>query len=158
MILCDWSATLTQPLRRLMYSARYRYDRLPLIESSACSQDSVRWSEPKHVPRGTESVLTRLQRHGRAGHKFGGDREALSWQHQRSSPLLLTMCQTAFSVIPSPHVVPALLTLRNRLPRSIAAAANQSSSSFLTQSGTGTVRIWPPLPTKSTMAQCSSRC
>jgi hypothetical protein len=28
----------------------------------------------------------------------------------------------------------------------------------LTHSGTGTVRMWPPLPTRSTMAQCSSRC
>ena len=27
-----------------------------------------------------------------------------------------------------------------------------------TQSGTGTVRMWAALPTKSTMAQCSSRC
>jgi hypothetical protein len=28
------------------------------------------------------------------------------------------------------------------------------SNSLLNQSGTGTVRTWPPLPTKSTMAQC----
>ena len=28
----------------------------------------------------------------------------------------------------------------------------------LTHSGTGTVRMCPPLPTRSTMAQCSSRC
>ena len=47
-----------------------------------------------------------------------------------------TMCQTAFTVIPSPQVLPTLLTLRNSLPRSIAAAASQSSSSVLTQSGT----------------------
>jgi len=43
-----------------------------------------------------------------------------------------TMCQTAFTVIPFPHVLPILLTLRNSFPRSIAAAASQSSSSFLT--------------------------
>src|SRR5258706_10243968 len=40
-----------------------------------------------------------------------------------------TMCQTAFTVISSPHVLPTLLTRRNSFPRSIAAAASQSSSS-----------------------------
>jgi hypothetical protein len=68
-----------------------------------------------------------------------------------------TICQTAFTVMPSPHVLLTLLTLRNSFPRSILAAVSQSSSSFLTQSGTGTVRIGAPLPTRSTMAQCSSR-
>ncbi len=56
-----------------------------------------------------------------------------------------TMCQTAFTVIPSPHALPTLLTRRNSLPRSIAAAATQSFNSLLTQSGTGTVRTWPSL-------------
>src|SRR6516162_9825890 len=65
------------------------------------------------------------------------------------------MCHTAFSVIPSPHILPALLTRRNSLPRLTAAAASHSLSALLTQSGTGTVRTWPPLPTKSTMAPCS---
>src|SRR6201998_557726 len=51
-----------------------------------------------------------------------------------------------------PHVLPTLLTRRNSFPRSIAAAVIQSSSSVLTQSGTGTVRTWHPLPTRSTMA------
>src|SRR5260221_6679029 len=55
-----------------------------------------------------------------------------------------TMCQTAFTVMPSPHVLPTLLTRRKSFPRSIAAAASQSSNSVLTQSGTGTVRTWPP--------------
>src|ERR1700731_2992344 len=45
--------------------------------------------------------------------------------------------------MPSPHVLPTLLTRRKSFPRSIAAAASQSSSSDLTQSGT--VRTWPPL-------------
>jgi hypothetical protein len=39
------------------------------------------------------------------------------------------MCQTAFTVIPSPRVFPTLLTRRNSLPRSMAAAASQSLSS-----------------------------
>src|SRR5215469_15212376 len=58
-----------------------------------------------------------------------------------------TMCQTAFSVIPSPHALPTLLTLRNTFPLSMAAATSQLFTSFRTQSGTGTVRTWPPLPT-----------
>jgi hypothetical protein len=37
-----------------------------------------------------------------------------------------TMCQTAFTVMPSPHVLPTLLTRRNSFPRSIPAAASQS--------------------------------
>jgi len=45
------------------------------------------------------------------------------------------MCQTAFTVMPSRHVLPTLLTRRNSFPRSIPAAASQSSSSVLTQSG-----------------------
>ena len=49
-------------------------------------------------------------------------------------------CQSAFSVMPSPHALSTLLTLPNLSPRSIAAEATQTSSSFLTQSGTGTVR------------------
>jgi hypothetical protein len=63
-------------------------------------------------------------------------------------PMLLadsfTMCQTAFPVIPSPHGLPTLLTRQNSLPRSMAAATTQSFNSLLTQSGTGTVRTWPP--------------
>jgi hypothetical protein len=46
------------------------------------------------------------------------------------------MCQTAFTVMPSPHVLPTLLARRNSFPRSIADAVIQSSSSVLTQSGT----------------------
>src|ERR1700724_965830 len=52
----------------------------------------------------------------------------------------------AISPCPSDFVDPA------EFPRSIGAAPSQSSSSsVLTQSGTGTVRTWPPLPTRSTM-------
>src|SRR6202047_3869179 len=68
-----------------------------------------------------------------------------------------TMCQTAFTVMPSPHVLPPLLTRRNSFPRSITAAASQSSSSVLTQSGTGTVRTWPPLPIRSAFSFQSLR-
>src|SRR5437016_4730499 len=39
-----------------------------------------------------------------------------------------TMCHTDFSVMPSPHVFPALLTRRNNFTRSIAAASNHSAT------------------------------
>jgi hypothetical protein len=38
------------------------------------------------------------------------------------------------------------------------AAVNQLSTASLTQVGTETVRICPPLPTRSAITQCSSRC
>ena len=51
------------------------------------------------------------------------------------TPMLLpdsfTMCQTAFTVIPSPRALPTLSTRRNSLPRSMAAAATQSFNSLL---------------------------
>src|SRR5579864_5533323 len=46
-----------------------------------------------------------------------------------------TMCHTAFSVMPSPHVLPALLTRRNNFPGSIAAAFNHSCNSHFTREG-----------------------
>jgi hypothetical protein len=49
-----------------------------------------------------------------------------------------TMCQTAFSVMPSLHAFPTLLTLRNNLSRSITAASSQSSS-FTNAGGVATV-------------------
>jgi len=68
-----------------------------------------------------------------------------------------TTCQTTRSVTPSPQCLPARQTHRNNLPAERAAAATHVSTDALTQSGTGTVRMCPPLPTRSTMAQCSSR-
>jgi len=40
----------------------------------------------------------------------------------------------------------------------MAAAAKQASTLLFTQIGMGTVRTWPPLPTRSAITQCSSRC
>ena len=68
------------------------------------------------------------------------------------------MCQTAFSVMPSPRILPIFVTRRKILPRSIPAAFIQTRSSSMTQPGTGTIRTCPALPFRSTMAQCSSRC
>ena len=67
-----------------------------------------------------------------------------------------TTHQTTFSLIPVPQTDPRLLTQRKTRPLVIPAAAVQASTDDLTQFGTGTVRICPPLPIRSTMAQCSS--
>ena len=68
------------------------------------------------------------------------------------------MCQTAFSVMPSPRVLPIFVTRRKILPLSIPDACSQAPSSSITQAGMGTVRTWPAFPFRSTIAQCSSRC
>src|SRR5664280_13321 len=48
-------------------------------------------------------------------------------------------------------------THRNNRPAEIPAAATHRSTAALTQPGIGTVRMCPPLPTRSTIAQWSSR-
>jgi len=55
------------------------------------------------------------------------------------------------------HTVPFFLIERNSLPFEIEAFSVQWSTAAFTQAGTGTVRTWPALPTKSTIAQWSSR-
>src|SRR5882762_5954774 len=69
----------------------------------------------------------------------------------------LTTCHTTFSVIPSPQTVPERQTQRNNLPEVIWAAVNHTSRNCFTHSGTGTVRTCPPFPTRSMIAQRSSR-
>ena len=71
--------------------------------------------------------------------------------------VFLTTCQTVFSEMPCPQSLPARQTHRNSGPLSIPAAVNHASSVSFTQFGTGTVRMYLPLPTRSTMAQRSSR-
>jgi len=68
-----------------------------------------------------------------------------------------TTCHTARSVTPSPHVLPARQTHRKTRPSFTPADTSQESMALLTQSGTGTVRMCRPLPTKSTIAQWFSR-
>src|SRR5438552_15649344 len=58
---------------------------------------------------------------------------------------------------PLTPVVPDLHTHLNNLPLVMFAPWNQSSKNRFTHSGTGTVRMCPPFPIKSTMAQWSSR-
>src|SRR5439155_7517771 len=83
----------------------------------------VRSFEPIRAPKEIGSAPIPLRKRGRAEHKSDADRAVPT----SPRPMLLadsfTMCQTAFSVMPSPHAFPTLLTLRNSLSRSIAAAA-----------------------------------
>ena len=57
-----------------------------------------------------------------------------------------TTCHTTCQVMPVPQTLPAFVARRNILPVVIAAACVHRSKMALTQSGTGTVRIWPALP------------
>jgi hypothetical protein len=50
-----------------------------------------------------------------------------------------------------------LLIARNTRPVVMCADSVQESTVLFTQRGIGTVRIWPPLPTRSAITQCSSR-
>lgn len=54
---------------------------------------------------------------------------------------------------PGPPTLPTLLTERKKTPFCRPAEAIQESTADLTQSGTGTVRKWPPFPTKSAKTQ-----
>lgn len=65
----------------------------------------------------------------------------------------LTTCQTTRSVTPFPQVLPARQTHRKTRPSVTPADTSHESMTFLTQSGTGTVRTCRALPTRSTMAQ-----
>jgi hypothetical protein len=57
-----------------------------------------------------------------------------------------TTCQITFSVMPPPHTEPCLLTQRNTRPPVTCADITHTSTAAFTQSGAGTVRIWPPCP------------
>ena len=135
-----------------------RCGRSRLHESAACSRDSVQLSARETWPR-RNWIWSNSPPD--AWHSFAHER-LRSWGATWGSPSFLaycfTTCQTTRSVTPSPQCLPARQTHRNSLPAEIPAAATHRSMVALTHSGTGTVRIWPPLPTRSTMAQCSSRC
>ena len=76
-----------------------------------------------------------------------------SWLTPNCLAYSFTMCQTTGSVTALPQQVPARQTHRNNLPSEIPAALTQTSIVAFTHSGIGTVRMWPPLPMRSTIAQ-----
>ena len=118
---------------------------LPADRICCLQPSNVRSFAPKRAPRGNWNCSSSPPDAWRSRAQV----RRSSWGANFATLMCLadsfTMCQTAFTVIPSPHVLPTLLNRRNSRPRSMAAAASQSSSSALTQSGTGTVRMWPPL-------------
>jgi hypothetical protein len=79
----------------------------------------------------------------------------------RSNPALwqqvLTTYQTTFCEMPRPHTFPSLATARKIFPSVTLAARVHWSRAAFTQFGMGTVRMWPPLPIRSTTAQCPWR-
>jgi hypothetical protein len=64
--------------------------------------------------------------------------------------------QIIFGLNPLVPILSASLIARKIGPVEIPAAVNQGSTATLTQVGTGAVRTWLPLPTRSVMTQCSS--
>jgi hypothetical protein len=139
-----------------LLTALCRCSRSRLCESAVCSPGSVRLSARRHAREEIESDPILHPMHDTASRTNASDHEATL-----VSPSFLacsfTTCQTTRSVTPPPQCLPARQTHRNSLPAEIPAAATQSSMVLLTHSGTDTARMWPPLPTRSTMAQCSSR-
>jgi hypothetical protein len=73
------------------------------------------------------------------------------------SQQVLTTYQTTFCEMPLPHTFPSLATARKILPSLTPAARVHWSRAALTHAGMGTVRMWPPLPIRSTTAQCPWR-
>ena len=63
-----------------------------------------------------------------------------------------------FRTKPCVAIRPALLIARKIGPSLIFASTIQVRNAVAIQNGTGTVRTWPPLPTRSAKTQCSSRC
>ena len=71
---------------------------------------------------------------------------------------LLHDTQMTLGLNPLPQIRPALLIERRSVPVLIRAAVIQTSIPAFTQSGIGMVRMWPHLPTRSAMTQCSALC
>jgi hypothetical protein len=91
----------------------------------------------------------------------GRHRRARSWGANAVIPSrvaqALTTYQMTFWVMPLPHTVPFFRIERNSLPLATGALSVQRSTVAFTQACTGTVRTWPAFPTRSTIAQWSSR-
>jgi hypothetical protein len=80
-------------------------------------------------------------------------RERLDTTNLRS---LLHDTPNDFGAESVPQIRPALLIERRSGTVLIPAAVIQTSIPAFTHSGIGMVRMWPPLPTRSAMTQCSS--
>ena len=63
-----------------------------------------------------------------------------------------TTCQIAFGVMPPPQIFPNLLTRRKIRPVVMPATSVHPSTARFAQAGTGTVRMYLPLPMRSAIS------
>ena len=141
-----------------MARVRYRCSRSQLRESAACSRDSVQLSARKRDREGIGSVPILHLMHGTASRTNASDHAALHGEARvfsrtvsRRARRLVPLRRRPSVCLPDRHIGTVFRPKFRRQPATTSMVA-------LTHSGTGTVRMWPPLPTRSTMAQCSSRC
>jgi hypothetical protein len=135
-----------------------RSDHSPRCGSAVCSSNTAPSSAPIRVPVGTESAPVHRRLDGKVGRTFAEGRAVQ--ETESHSPLLSASRhpKMTLGLKPVPQILPALLIERRRTPLVIPDAPVQTSIPAFTQSGTGMVRIWPPLPARSAMTQCSSLC
>ena len=148
------SATVQSRTEQLI-RVRCPADRSLRPSNAACSRRSAPLFVPRHAREGIGSAQARRRHHGRIAHRSVADRVAPT-SPRRCAWRIPSQCAKPPS--PSCHLRPSSFVDPAEQFSSINFSCSEpSSSSVLTQSGTGTVRTWPPLPTRSTMAQCSSR-
>ena len=135
---------------------RGKTDRLPDVRDSVCSRDSVPSSGRMHAPVRIESAPARHRSYGTASRRF-------SASHGCNMLQARSLAATLDYV---PHDI-----LRDAFPPHLSRSGNPSKDpSFcdpgchyplierrLDHCGIGTVRMWPPLPIRSTTAQCPWR-
>ena len=136
-------------------TVRCRCGRSRLRESAACSRDSVQLSARKRGREGIGSDPILHPMHGIASRTNASDHAALlgearvfSHTVSRRARLLVPLRRYPSVCLPDRHIG-TIFRPKFRLPP-------KDRMVLLTHSGTG--RMWPPLPTRSTIAQCSSRC
>jgi hypothetical protein len=137
--------------------SRGRTGHSPAVPGSACSRDSVPLSEQRCAQEeiGFAQVLLPFQWHSLA-HARRRSWGAMCSSSRRGARLRTTY-QSRFSEIPLPQVDPCRPTALKIRPSVTCAAAVHFSTAPFTQFGSGTVRTCPPLPTRSTLAQCPWR-
>jgi hypothetical protein len=127
-VLGGWSATRPQ-FAVFRSSARFQFCRLRRRRSVGHSRDSAPSSGRKHGREETDSAQVRLP--------LPYTTDACPTQvvgRELSLPIFFansfTTYQTSFSLIPSPHALPALLTFRKSFPVLIPAASTQSRATL----------------------------
>jgi len=133
-------------------------DHSPPCGNAVCSPGTAPSFAQRHAQEGTESAPTHHRADGKDGHKSEEGRVARETGYHKPSLSPFTTPQMTLGLNPLPQIRPALLIERRSVPALIPAAVIQTSIPAFTQSGIGMVRMWPPLPTRSAMTQCSSLC